>query len=398
MSPATIWWWTAAIPFGDGRRTTDRRPPCATPKPLLFRPTVTRPSPFPPFYDNDNPALPGWGLIGASRVAENFLIPALRVQPGREPGRSGARIVGVFSQSSQRGNAFAARNRLARAFDDLREFLGREDMQCVYISSQPRHQYEMALAALEAGKHVLCETPMGLTQSAVSHLERTAHSHGLLLVPNFAYRGDAAISRMAELVRDYAIGELLGGQIINCAPLPPELQTWRLRAEGGGVVLDRTIHDIDLVRWLFTDEVEQVAALASRRALGRDVDDEVVVNLRLQRGGQLVHCHDSFVTPHRFSSVELYGARGALRVHHWWSRRRPSELLLVRNDDVEVIPVEGPDHYAATVRAFQQAIGQGSSGIARPTFLASARDGVRNLQTILAVLESVRNGWSVRVE
>lgn len=342
----------------------------------------------------------GWALLGASRVAQQFLIPALRTQPhpGGMPGRSGAPIIGVYSHSPRVGNAFASHNRLVRAYENLDELLARDDVRAVYVSSQPRHQYALALAALEAGKHVLCETPIALAHSEAAALERTARIQGLLFVPNYAYRGDAAIARMAELVRDYAIGELLGGQIINCAPLAPDLQTWRLRPDGGGVVLDRTIHDIDLVRWLFADEVDQVAALSSRRALGGDVDDEVVVNLRLRRGKQLVHCHDSFVTPHRFSSVEIYGSRGSLRVHHWWSRRRPSELLHVRNDEVEVIPVDGPDHYTATVRAFHLALRNRATGSTRTGFLATAGDGVRNLQTALAVLESARNGVSVRVE
>lgn len=348
----------------------------------------------------ENSGVIGWALLGASRVAQQFLIPALRTQPhpSGQPGRSGAPIIGVYSHSPRGGTAFASHNRLVRAYEYLDELLARNDVNAVYISSQPRHQYALALAALEAGKHVLCETPIALAHSEVAALERAARMHGLLFVPNYAYRGDAALARMAEMVRDYAIGELLGGQIVNCAPLPPDLQTWRLRPDGGGVVLDRTIHDIDLVRWLFADEVDQVAALASRRSLGKDVDDEVVVNLRLRRGGQLVQCHDSFVTPHRFSSVELYGSRGFLRVHHWWSRRQPSELLHVRNDEVEVIPVEGPDHYTATVRAFHLALQNPANGPFRSGFLATASDGVRNLQTALAVLESARNGVSVRVE
>lgn len=348
----------------------------------------------------ENNGATGWALLGASRVAQQFLLPALRTQPHPSglPGRSGAPIIGVYSHSLRGGNAFASHNRLVRAYENLDELLGRDEVHAVYVSSQPRHQYALALAALEAGKHVLCETPVALAHSEAAALERTARMQGLLLVPNYAFRGDAALARMAELVRDYAIGELLGGQIVNCAPLPSDLQTWRLRPDGGGVVLDRTIHDIDLVRWLFADEVDQVAALASRRSLGKDVDDEVVVNLRLRRGGQLVQCHDSFVTPHRFSSVELYGSRGSLRVHHWWSRRRPSELLHVRNDEVEVIPVEGPDHYTATVRAFHAALQNPANGPFRTGFLAKASDGVRNLQTALAVLESARNGVSVRVE
>lgn len=369
-------------------------------------PNPSGPNPSPP--NPPDPASPhrgngpvyGWGLVGASRAAQRHLIPALLGlhQPLGSPAWKRARIIGLYSSSRSRGNDFAAANRLSRVYNQPADLLGREDVDCVYVSSQPRHQYAHALAALEAGKHLLCETPTALSLAEVTALERTAGEQGLLFVPNYAYRGDAALARMAEMARDYAIGELLGAQIINCTPLAPELQTWRLAAEGGGVVLDRTLHDIDLVRWLFADEIEQVAALAAPRVLGRHVDEEVVVNLRMRRSGQLVQCHDSFVTPHRFSSVELYGSRGSLRVHHWWSRRRPSELLLVRNDEVEVIPVDGPDHYTATVNAFHQTLDGWNRGEALSGFLASSRDGVHNLRAALAVMESLRNGWSVRVE
>lgn len=357
-----------------------------------------RPSPYLSPATTDRPL--GWALVGASRVAQQFMIPALLGlhRPAGERGPNATRIIGLYSSSRNRGNAFASANRLNRAFTELPKLLSRDDVDCVYVSSQPRHQFSHSLAALEAGKHLLCETPTALTLSELATLEQTAGESGLLFVPNYAYRGDAALARMAELARDYAIGELLGGQFINCTPLPSDLQTWRLAANGGGVVLDRTIHDIDLARWLFADEIEQVAALAAPRVLGGHVDDEVVVNLRMRRGGQLVQCHDSFVTPHRFSSVELYGTRGSLRVHHWWSRRRPSELLLVRNDEVEVIPVEGPDHYSATVDAFHLALDRRQQGESALGFLASATDARRNLAAALAVSESIRNGWSVRLE
>ena len=75
-------------------------------------------------------------------MAQQFLIPALRTQPhpSGQPGQGGARMIGVYSHSPHRGDAFAVHNRLVRAYENLDELLARNDVDAVYVSSQPRHQ------------------------------------------------------------------------------------------------------------------------------------------------------------------------------------------------------------------------------------------------------------------
>ncbi|RME51449.1 MAG: gfo/Idh/MocA family oxidoreductase, partial [Caldilineae bacterium] len=284
----------------------------------------------------------GWALIGASRMAGRYMAQALR--GAREPisqiswtsseQRPLGRLVGVYSAHFPRAEAFAFQHRVARAFKELDALLARPEVDCVYVSTFPRRQAEMVEAALTAGKHVLCEPPLALTVEEARGLAEAARRYGLILAVNFPARRHPALVQAAELVRDYAIGELLGGRIHNTVPLPLEQQSWRLHPDGGGVVYDRTTHDIDLVRWLFADELGQVAALATDNVWDGGVEDDLVVNLRLRRSELLIQCRDSFVLPHVLDAVEIYGATGSLVVHHW--RSQPAgELLLVRNGRVE---------------------------------------------------------------
>lgn len=340
--------------------------------------------------------------MGASTIARQAMVEAIRRQPPA-PGSTtvaGTQLIGLYSQNVQRGQAFAEALQIAHVFASAQDLLSRTDVHCIYISSYPRLHKEMALAALEAGKHVLCETPLALTVDDAQEVATSAARRGLLLGINHALRFEPALSRMRQLLRAYAIGDVLGGRISNTELLPFALHTWRLRPNGGGVILDRTIHDVDLVRWLLDDEVAQVSALASRQTLGTAVEDDVVVNLQLVKSGVLVQTHDSFVVPHQSSSVEIYGTSGTLIAYNCLGLQPAGDLMLVRNDRAQVISLERRDPYAATIRAFNQAVrahrdGQRGAGSPQPGHWATPRDGLRNLQVALAARQAAQSGWTI---
>src|SRR5690606_18276270 len=143
---------------------------------------------------------------------------------------------------------------LPYAFVNLADLLAHPDIHCVYISNHPRHHAQTVLAALAAGKHVLCEPPLALSLEDAQTAARTALSRGLVLAVNYARRADPALHTLRQLLADEAIGDLLGGRISNAVMLRPALQTWRLQRAGGGAILDRTLHSADLIRYLTGDE------------------------------------------------------------------------------------------------------------------------------------------------
>ncbi len=364
---------------------------------------MTRFRRYDPLALRPGPGSLGWGVAGASSVAREAMVGAIRRQPPA-PGTTqvaSSWVFGVFSHSAYRARVFADATQIPHAFSELDAFLDRSEIHCVYVGSYPRLHPELVIAALEAGKHVLCEAPMALSITDAQAMARLAEERNLVLGVNYVGRGDPALVAMKALIQEGTIGDVVGGRVSNTSTLPPRLLNWRLEY---GVVLDRSHQDVDVVRWLQEDEVAQVSALAGDPLLGGPREDNVTASLRMARGGLLFQLHDAFAVPHQVNSVRVYGTSGTLIARHALTRAQESELLLVRNDRVQVLPIPAADPFQRAVQAFNEAVraripGVGPSGEdPRPQPLATAQDGIRNLQVALAIKKSAQTGWSVPLE
>jgi 1,5-anhydro-D-fructose reductase (1,5-anhydro-D-mannitol-forming) len=329
------------------------------------------------------------------------MVGAIRRQPAA-PGTAktaGSWIVGVFSHNDRRARAFAEELAIPNFFSELDQLLRRTEVHCVYLSTYPSQHKELAMAALQAGKHVLCETPMALSMSDAREMAQEAARRNLLLGVNYVWRADPALVAMKAMIDRGEIGDVAGGRVNNTLLLPPHLQNWRLRP-GGGVVMDRTHHDVDVIRWLLDDEIALVSALSCDPVLAQEAEDNVTVNIRLHRSGSLFQLHDSYTVPHQANSVRVFGTKGTLIARHTLSYQPESELLLVRNDRVHMIPLPSGDPYCRSVEAFNAAVrsrvpGLGTADGAGTQPLVDAADGMRNLQAALAIRDSIQSGWAV---
>ena len=191
-----------------------------------------------------------WGLIGASAIAREYMIDALREADGE--------FVSVLSRDAERGARYAQEHGIARHSTSLEAFLADPEIEAVYVSTTNEMHKPQTLAAARAGKHVLCEKPLAL-------IVEDAPRHGRRLQARRRRDGHEPPSAQ----RRHAPGDAPGhqdGRIGNPSPhgcstrafLPPHLQGWRInRPEaGGGVVLDITVHDADTLRFVLDDEPE----------------------------------------------------------------------------------------------------------------------------------------------
>ena len=346
------------------------------------------------------PALPdaetlGWGIIGASLIAAQSLIPALRALPAIDNGSRypvpNSALLGIFSHSEHRARAFADHHAISHTFLNLEDLLAQPAIHCVYVSNHPRHHAQTVLAALAAGKHVLCEPPLALTVNEAQQVAHTALSRGLILGINYPRRADSAIRTLRELIADHTIGVLLGGRVSHTGLLPTNRQSWRLRSQGGGVLLDRTAHTVDLMRFLLRDEVETAYAVSTQQVLGDEVEEDILSIFTFRRTGLSIQTHDSFVVAHMPTSVELYGSTGALVVRHCWRADQPSELWLHRHGQTSPSPVATTDPFFATVQAFVQAVRTHGAP------LAGGSDGVNNLAILQAAQLSLGRNQRIPV-
>jgi 1,5-anhydro-D-fructose reductase (1,5-anhydro-D-mannitol-forming) len=330
----------------------------------------------------------GWGLLGASQVAEQRTVPAIRTQPSPQArgDEAGAWVAALFSHNERLAHHFADQNQIPTVCLNLSDLLARRDVQCVYVSSHPRHHYLLVMAALMAGKHVLCEPPLALAMDEARTLVQTAADRGLLLGVNYIARTSPALWLLRALIHADALGDPLGGLVSNVSLLPTHRQTWRLLAGGGGVIYDRTLHSFDLLRFLFDDEIANVYGAAGLTVFGQSgaprVEEEIVGQAQMARRRCQVLLHDAFFVAHRPSRVEVNGTHAGVTVAHWAAGARHATLALHRHEQVTTLTVPAIDPFWWAIHRFQQALAGGP-------LPASGEDGLQSLAAAIALHKSI---------
>jgi 1,5-anhydro-D-fructose reductase (1,5-anhydro-D-mannitol-forming) len=115
----------------------------------------------------------GWGLVGASTIAHEWMIAAIRAQPGNH-------IVTVMSQNAQRAASYAAEHAIPKAFTSLEEMLADSSIGVVYISTTNELHADQAIAAAAHGKHVLCEKPLAMNLGDAKAIIRACEDAGVV--------------------------------------------------------------------------------------------------------------------------------------------------------------------------------------------------------------------------
>ena len=278
------------------------------------------------------------GLIGTG-FGTRVHMPAMRADPHIE-------VVAICSAQRSRAQAAAEKWGIPWATDDYRELIRRDDVDLVSVCTPPDSHAEMTIAALEAGKHVLCEKPLALDAGearAMEHAAETARAVRPDLVDAvhhemryFPYR-----RVLRDLVQDGALGALryvLASALVDYGVNPamePYWYTWVSRKEqGGGFLTGMFSHEIDLLRYTLGDLYEVFGtvsiAVAEKPVLAWDyrdgdeigpdsptkgsapatADDMTVITGRLENGAPFVLTGTWAVFNGSGSRIEIYGSEG----------------------------------------------------------------------------------------
>ncbi|MDO5606489.1 MAG: Gfo/Idh/MocA family oxidoreductase [Paracoccus sp. (in: a-proteobacteria)] len=319
-----------------------------------------------------------WALIGASNIARAHMIGALRGQGGD--------IVSVVSGSAAHGRAFADEAGIAHATTSLDEVLG-EGTDAVYISSTNEKHLPQALAAISAGKHVLCEKPLAMSVAEAAQMVRAADQAGVVLATNHHLRCAASHIAIRRIIRAGRIGKVLSAQVSHAVALPAHLQGWRINdaAAGGGVIADITVHDADTIRFHLDEDPAEVVAIASGGVMGRGVEDSVM-SVWSMPSGVMVQAHESFT--HRFAGtgIAIHGTEGSVIARGVMTQRPVGEVVLRSEAGDEAIGWDAHDLYAYGVARFMDAV----AGRGAPA--ADGRDGLKSLAVAQAVAGAAATG------
>jgi len=329
----------------------------------------------------------GWGLIGASTIARQYVIPAINAQPD-------SRAVAVMSRSAERGRQFAEQNKIARSYDSVAALLQDPEVDIVYISTTNERHKDETLAAARAGKHVLCEKPLALRLEEALEMTAACRKAAVVMGTNHHLRNAVTHRTLRSLIAEGAIGTPLDVRVFHAVYLPEHLQTWRIKdpATGAGVILDITVHDTDTLRFILNDEVEEVTAIAAQQGLAEGELEDAVMGVMKFRRGTLAQFHDAFTVRHANTGLQVHGTDGTLIAEDVMTQKPIGQIFLRRGNQIEAVDLGEPeDLYTRAVRLFNQAV----HGEGEPS--ATGEDGVRSLAVALAVLESAKTGRRVQV-
>jgi len=169
-----------------------------------------------------------------------------------------AELAAIWDEDAERGQAMA--NRFDTRFvKDLDALLREEDIAGVIITAANADHKDLAIAAAQAGKHILCEKPIATSVADAQAMIDAAEEAGVKLMTAFPVRYNPPTRRVYERVRAGEIGPILGAKCTNHGTMPGGWFTDKEKA-GGGAVIDHTVHVVDLLRWMLEDEVVEVYA------------------------------------------------------------------------------------------------------------------------------------------
>lgn len=327
-----------------------------------------------------------WGLIGASTIAHEWVIDAIRA--------TGGEVFSVMSTSAERGRKYAGDHKIAKSVTSLDALVNDPDVEAVYISTTNELHVEQGLAAAKAGKHILCEKPLALSLSDAHAMVRAAREAGVVMGTNHHLRNAASHRAMRDAIAAGRIGTPLAARVFHAVYLPPHLQGWRLERPdaGGGVILDITVHDADTLRFVLGDDPVSAVAFSQRGGMGKEGLEDAVMGVLRFRSGLIAQFHDGFTTKYAETGFEVHGSEGSLIGRNVMTQRPVGSVTLRNAEGEQELPLDTRNLYETALGAFHAAI----SGTGQPS--ATGEDGIWSLATGLAVVEAAKSGGTVAIE
>ena len=326
-----------------------------------------------------------WGLIGASNIASGHMIGAIR--------GAGGDIRSVLSSSADRAKSYAAEHDIAQGYDDLDAMLAADDLDAVYISTTNEKHFPQAMAAIAAGKHVLCEKPLAMTVADAVAMVRAADAAGVVFGTNHHLRNAGSHLAIREAVAAGRIGQVLSVRVFHAVYLPPFLHGWRLDnpGAGGGVIPDIVVHDADTVRFHLGEDPVDVVAIDAASGLGQGVEDSCM-SVWSMPSGAMVMAHESFTHAYAHTGLELHGTKGSIIARNVMTQRPVGQITLRTEAGEEAITFSDHNLYARAMDHFHAAI----KGAGRPS--ADGVDGIKSLAVAAAVAQAAKTGQRTTVD
>ncbi|MGJ3241851.1 MAG: aldo/keto reductase [Opitutales bacterium] len=323
-----------------------------------------------------------WGILSAAKIARK-VCAAIQTAPGSE-------LAAVASRDLAKAEAFAGEFDIPRSHGSYEALLADPGVDAVYIGTPHPLHARWAIAAAEAGKHVLCEKPIGVNAAQAMAIIEAARANDVVLMEAFMYRYHPVVVKLAELLREQAVGRvrLIEAGFAFQAGFDPDSRLFANDLAGGGI-LDVGCYPVSACRLLAGAALGKPSAvepvkLAGTAHLGETGVDEWAAATLTFPDGILAQA----VTGVRMTypnGIRIVGEDGRIELRDPWWGNSPIEILK-KGEEPRTIECE-PGDYRFEVEAFARQVaehaGSPTDGLAEPPpTLMTPEDTLGNMMAL----------------
>jgi len=305
------------------------------------------------------------GVLGAARIA-----PAALIRPARD--LDGVQVAAIAARDRNRAAAFAAKHGIATVHDSYDALLADPAIDVIYNPLPNGLHGRWTIAALRAGKHVLCEKPFTANADEAESVAAVARTTGLVVMEAFHYRYHELTARMLEILASGELGDVCHLDTWLCFPLPVADIRWQLDL-AGGALMDAGCYAIHLLRTLAGAEPAVRSAKAKLKSPGVDRCLRAELDFADGRTATIT----ASMLSARLLGLGVTGTVGTLRVFNPILPQVYHSLTITTaaGKRVERVPRQ-PSSYLAQLTAFRDAVLHGTP------FPTHVDDAVANMRVI----------------
>ena len=257
----------------------------------------------------------------------------------------------------------------AKGYSDYEDLLKDPEIEVVSVCVPTTHHHDVVMKAIEYGKHVLVEKPIAFSLEEAEEMIGAAKEKGVILGTGHVERFNPAVQKAKELIENDVIGDVVSASAKRVGPFPP-------RIKDVGVCIDLAIHDLDVMYYLFNEDVEQVYGTMSSILDKTDFEDHAEIMVSFTNATGILEVN--WLTPYKRREIEITGTDGIISVDYI------EQSIEVFGKFAQDINIKHEEPLKEELKSFLEAVDEGKDPV------ITGEDGLNALKMVIAASKSSR--------
>lgn len=298
------------------------------------------------------------GVIGVGAMGYNHARVYYRLEE--------ANLVAV-SDVSERTLNKVCKKYDATGYSDYEDLLKDPEIEVVSVCVPTTHHHDVVMKAIEYGKHVLVEKPIAFSLEEAEEMIAAAKEKGVILGTGHVERFNPAVQKAKELIENDVIGDVVSASAKRVGPFPP-------RIKDVGVCIDLAIHDLDVMYYLFDEDVEQVYGRMSSMLDKTDFEDHAEIMVNFENATGILEVN--WLTPYKRREIEITGTDGIISVDYI------EQSIEVFGKFAQDINIKHEEPLKEELKSFLEAVDENKDPV------ITGEDGLNALKMVIAASKS----------